>query len=339
MRYAEFFSDRKFILAHLPKLIGKELVEQIFASRSQDFYVENFHLVDEFIFSTLIFSGSTSTIIDLKKTEPINMTCITYCRQMVFTLFTIFSAVYSAQAEVTVGRFDSASLVVPAPWQVIRLEKNVPPTLYRVTRWDGIDSVEANAKSSMALLGRQVAVDIAETPILCWRWRVDHVVKTADMTRRHGDDYAARIYLAFELPPESLSFGDRAALAVVRSIFGKQVPDAAINYVWDNRHPVGSRLPNAYTDRAQMIVRRSGNADAAKWVTERVNVKDDVASAFGTNKVRILLLAIAADSYNTGETVRSGFADIHFVRTEDACTFANPENTPAREHRSPSEIN
>lgn len=266
------------------------------------------------------------------------MHCITH-RQIVFILLTVFSAVYSAHAEVTVGRFDSASLLVPAPWQVIRLEKSVPPTSYRVIRWDGIDSIEANAKSSMALLGRQVAVNIAETPILCWRWRVDHVVKTADMTRRNGDDYAARIYLAFELPPESLSFGDRAALAVVRSIFGKQVPDAAINYVWDNRHPIGRRLPNAYTDRAQMIVQRSGNADAAKWVTERVNVRDDVVSAFGTNKVRILLLAIAADSDNTGETVRSGFADIHFVRTEDACTFASPENAPSQERHSSNEIN
>lgn len=65
--YAESFSDRKFIVAHLPKSIGKELVEQIFASLSQDFYVENFNLVDEFIFPTLIFSGSTSTVIDLKK--------------------------------------------------------------------------------------------------------------------------------------------------------------------------------------------------------------------------------------------------------------------------------
>jgi hypothetical protein len=178
----------------------------------------------------------------------------------------------------------------------------------------------------MALLGRQVEINLPETPILCWRWRVDHVLKTADMTKRSGDDYAARIYLAFALPRESLSFGDRAALALVRSIFGHQVPDAAINYVWDNRQPVGKRLPNAYTDRAQMIVQRSGNADAANWVSERVNVRDDVVAAFGTDKAKIVLLAMAADSDNTRETVKSGFSDIHFVAASDNCAFTAPDN-------------
>ena len=250
--------------------------------------------------------------------------------RLIFSFFLFFSIVYSACAEVTIGRFDSSSSAVPAPWQVIRLEKSVQPTSYRVMRWDGIDAVEASANSSMALLGRQVEINLADTPILCWRWRVDHVLKTADMTKRSGDDYAARIYLAFALPRESLSFGDRAALALVRSIFGNQVPDAAINYVWDNRQPVGKRLPNAYTDRAQMIVQRSGNADAAKWISERVNVKADVVAAFGTDKAKIVLLAMAADSDNTRETVRSGFSDIHFVAASDNCTFTASDNSLAQ---------
>lgn len=65
--YAEFFSDAKFIVSQLPKSIGKELVQQIFASLSQDFYVENFNRVDEFVCPILIFSESTSMAIDLKK--------------------------------------------------------------------------------------------------------------------------------------------------------------------------------------------------------------------------------------------------------------------------------
>ncbi len=65
--YAEFFSDEKFIVARLPKVIGKASVQQIFSSLSQDFYVENFNRVDEFSYPIMIFSDSTSTVIDLKK--------------------------------------------------------------------------------------------------------------------------------------------------------------------------------------------------------------------------------------------------------------------------------
>ena len=69
--YTEFFTDEKIIAAHLPKLIGKESVQQIFASLSQDFYVENFNHIDAFNCPVMIFSESISTVVDLEKTEPI----------------------------------------------------------------------------------------------------------------------------------------------------------------------------------------------------------------------------------------------------------------------------
>jgi hypothetical protein len=99
------------------------------------------------------------------------------------------------------------------------------------------------------------------------------------------------------------------------------VPDAAINYVWDNRHSIDTRLPNAYTDRSQMIVRRTGSNDIGRWVTERVDVRDDVIRAFGSDKAKPILVAIASDTDNTGEKARAGFADLHFVGKNDACNF------------------
>lgn len=187
-------------------------------------------------------------------------------------------------ADVVVSTFDPASAGLPVPWQLIRLEPSVPPTNYRQIFWDGVAAIEARAEASMALLGRPLDIDLTQTPVLCWRWRIDSVVRSADMTRRRGDDYAARIYLAFSLPRESLSLAERAALSLARGIFGPQVPDGAINFVWDNRHTVGTRMPNAYTSRAQMIVQRSGNAEAGLWVGERVNVLQEMERTFGTSR-------------------------------------------------------
>ena len=224
-------------------------------------------------------------------------------------------------AQVMIGKFSSAKSEIPAPWQLIRLETQVPATSYRISLWDGVDAIEARAERSMALLGRPVDIDLSSTPILCWRWRVDGVVRSADMTRRRGDDYAARIYLAFDLPAAALSLTDKASLTLARAFYGNRVPDGALNYVWDNRHPVGTHMPNAYTDRVRMIVQRSGNDEAGFWLTERVNIYQDVKRSFGTADARLKLVAVASDSDNTGETVRAGFADLHFVRANEACQF------------------
>jgi hypothetical protein len=240
-------------------------------------------------------------------------------------LYLFFSTFPSLAAEVSVGRFDTTHASVPPPWQIIRFDKSAPPTNYSIQDWDGIAAVEARAESSMALLGRKVEINLHDTPILCWRWRVDHVLKTADIHKRSGDDYAARIYLAFALPEEAMSFTTKATLKIARGIWGKDMPDAAINYVWDNKHPIGLQLPNAYTSRAQMIIQQSGNTHAGEWIEERVNVKSDVSKLFGTDKAKLFLLAIAADSDNTHESVRSGFTDIHFVSDEQSCNFT-PQN-------------
>ena len=242
-------------------------------------------------------------------------------------LLLLFSTV--TRAAVFVSNFDPATpptLSIPPSWQIIRLETHVPATTFRQRHWDGVNAIEASADSSMALLGRLVDVDLHETPMLCWLWRTDSVVKSANMTKRQGDDYAARVYLAFSLPRETLTLADKAALTIARGFFGSQVPDGAINYVWDNMHPVGTRMPNAYTSRAKMVVLRTGNVDSEKWVGERVNVLEELQRSFGTTGGKLKLLAIASDSDNTKEKVRAGFADIAFVRADEACPFTGPHN-------------
>lgn len=220
-----------------------------------------------------------------------------------------------------VGVFKPGSGAVPAPWSVIQLDKKVAPTRYRLEVWEGVSAIRADAKASMSLMARPVSVDLQATPVLCWRWRIKEVVKSADMATKQGDDYAARVYVAFSLPDSALSFGTRAKLGIARAIYGDQVPDAALNYVWDNTHAVGTRAANAYTDRAQMVVQRTGNEQANRWVNERANVLQDAKRAFGSPEARVTLLAVASDTDNTGETAEAGFADLHFVASDSTCGF------------------
>lgn len=222
---------------------------------------------------------------------------------------------------VDIGRFDSTQSALPTAWQVVRFDDAIPATRYRLLNWDGVNAIEAVAESSMALLARPLTVDLQKTPILCWRWRIDAPVSKADMQKKSGDDYAARVYIAFRLPADAIDFGTRIKLALGRSIYGDHVPDAAINYVWDNRYPIGTQQANAYTDRTQMLVLRSGNAEVKRWMTERRDVLADAQQAFGNYAISAASLAIASDTDNTQSKARAGFADLHFVARESACSF------------------
>lgn len=231
----------------------------------------------------------------------------------------------SAQA-VWAGRFEAPAGHVPKPWEVVPINK-IKPTAYQAVVWDGVHAVEARAEASMALLAREIQVDLSRTPVLCWRWRAENLIEQADMFQKSGDDYPARVYVAFSISPQRLSMMTRAQLKLARTIYGGLVPDAAINYVWDNRQPVGMMQPNVYTDRTHMKVLRSGPSMLGRWVNERVDVLADVQRAFGPLEVqdlRLNLLAVASDADNTAQRARAGFAELHFVGATSPCEFSSP---------------
>lgn len=224
-------------------------------------------------------------------------------------------------APVWVGKFGGGGGAAPAPWRVVPLAKKAKPTTYRLATVAGVAAVEARADSSMALLARPLSVDLGATPVLCWRWLVDAPVARGDMTRKSGDDYAARVYVAFDMPDSSMSAGTRFKLGIARRLFGAAVPDAAINYVWDNRNPVGTRRKSPYTDRAELVVAETGAARAGMWVSERADIAADFARAFGNRPGKPIQLAIASDTDNTGGKARAAFADIHFVARGRRCSI------------------
>jgi len=201
-----------------------------------------------------------------------------------------------------VGRFVATDNSLPLPWRIVRFDQNVAPTRYRLREWDGVTAIEAKAVKSMALLARPVEVDLAKTPVLCWRWRIDAPLKNADITRKAGDDTAAHIHLGFAAKL-GLSFGE----------------DAALMYVWDNRQAAGAWLTSVHSVRTRMLVLRTGATDAGRWVEERRDLSADYVHAFGQAPGRLIGLGMASDTDDTGEAARAGFADFRFVARNEPC--------------------
>ena len=199
-----------------------------------------------------------------------------------------------------------------AGWLPLKPAPKAADTRYSLVTDNGIVVLKAEATKSMSGLSYPIRVDLRQTPLLRWRWKISAPVNSADMTKKSGDDYAARIYVMFDYPTEKLSLATRLKLKLAASIYGLSIPTAALNYVWDNRQPVGTVQANTYTDRARMMVLQSGATKAGLWQTETRDLAADFRLAFGEDAPDVVAIALASDTDNTGETVTAWYGDIEF---------------------------
>jgi hypothetical protein len=223
---------------------------------------------------------------------------------------------HAASADVLiVGAFSTAPEGPGAPpgWKPLTFKKVSKPTDYAVVR-DG-DAVVVRAESHGAASGltREVAIDLKVYPRVAWRWKVANVITKSDVTKKTGDDYAARLYLTFAYDPDKVSLGKKAKYKASRLLFG-DIPIAAITYIWERATPVGTIVPNAYTDFVRMVVIESGGTNIGRWMDEERNLYDDYRSAFGEEPPLVNGVAIMTDTDDTGESATAYYGDIFFMR-------------------------
>jgi hypothetical protein len=201
---------------------------------------------------------------------------------------------------------------LPAGWSERHVARAPPPRAQLVE--DGAATVlELASEGAAGAVVHPVSIDPAAMPWLSWRWKVDRVVASAQLERRDGDDFAARVYVFFDLSLDELPFSTRWKIRIARLLYGESVPAAALCYAWDNTHAPGTTAWNAYTDRVRMIVLQSGNGNAGRWIEERRDIAADFRAAFGTGPVpRVSGIAAGNDSDQTGERVVARFGDFRF---------------------------
>ncbi len=195
-------------------------------------------------------------------------------------------------------------------WQALEPSPGAPPTRYALVEDGGAVVVQADAVGSMSGLLFDFSGKPARPGLLRWRWKIAAPLRAADLSTRAGDDYAARVYVLFDYPRSRLPLAARARLRLLELLHGRRLPTAALNYVWDNRQPIGTLRPNAYTERVRMMVVESGGARAGLWVEELRDLRADFRRAFGEEAPAVIGIAIATDTDNTGETARAWYGDI-----------------------------
>jgi hypothetical protein len=217
---------------------------------------------------------------------------------------------------IEVGKFSAATVedTLPSDWKPLTFRKIERHTTYKLVKDDHTVVIKAVAEASASGLTREIKINPKEYPIIQWRWKVSNILKKGDVHKKEGDDYPARIYITFEYDPSKLSFFEKAKYKTIKLLYGQYPPLAAINYIWESKAPVGTMVPNPYTDRVMMFVVESGEAKLNQWVVEERNIYEDYKKAFGEEPPMISGVAIMTDTDNTGESVTAYYGDIVFKK-------------------------
>ncbi len=149
-----------------------------------------------------------------------------------------------------------------------------------------------------------------------WSWWVSGPVEGGDLTRKAGDDFAARVYLNFRFRSDRAGLLRRLKQRLANRRFGGEAPGRSVVYVWGNRAPEGTEAFSAYTDEAALVVVRSGSGDAARWWEEERDYREDFRRAFGEDPPPLHSVAIMTDADDTGASATACYGDIFLYASD-----------------------
>jgi hypothetical protein len=190
--------------------------------------------------------------------------------------------------------------------------RHIPPhTRYTLVR-DAEAGIVVKAEARRSASGLIHALDLpaADRSRLTWSWKAANLIAAGDVRRKEGDDYPVRIYVSFKYSPERLTLLEHTKYVVARILYGEYPPHAGLNYIWDARAPVGTIVPNPFTDRVRMIVVESGPERLGRWLAYERDIVTDYRQAFGEDPPPIAGVALMTDADNTGEEVVAYYGDI-----------------------------
>jgi hypothetical protein len=229
---------------------------------------------------------------------------------------------YPLPDKVRIGAFSQSppSEALPTNWEPLTFPNIAKQTQYGLTRHQGDVVVQARSHAAASGLIRKLRFNVRKHAWLSWRWKIEHVLDKGDLRAKQGDDYAARIYVAFEFETQQASLWERIAHAVACTSAGRELPGTMLTYIWANRAPQGTVADNPYSEQVKMIALRSGNAKANQWIYEKRNIAEDYRRVFGRQPPPVMGIAIMTDTDNTGESATAYFGDIILSKKESTLT-------------------
>jgi hypothetical protein len=206
----------------------------------------------------------------------------------------------------------------PRDWQPWVINRSKAPTRYRLERdpLTGAVVVQATADASASGLRQLLDVDPREQPVVEWRWRVLELIVSADNQDRYAEDSPVRLMLFFDGDRSTLPLKEQLLMETAQLVSGQALPFATLMYIWENRFPVGTVLPNSFTGQVKLVVAGSGADERlGQWKRFERNYVEDFRRAFGAEPGRLVGIGIMTDTDNTGERIEAYYGDVRLKRT------------------------
>jgi hypothetical protein len=243
------------------------------------------------------------------------------CQVLACALLAACLPAYSQGAPVIeVAKFSAAHAGGPFPagWKPWIWSKRKKLTAYSLVEDEGAVVVKAVSSQAASGLIRPLRIDPKQYPIIEWRWKAANLIPGADNSERSKEDSPLRLYLSFEGDVAQLGLRDRMFFKMIKLASGEELPYASLNYIWENRDPAGTLIPNPNTARIQMIVVESGAQNLNRWRSYERNVVEDYRQAFGTDPPLITGVSLMTDTDNTEENATAYYGDIVFRKSASA---------------------
>ena len=172
----------------------------------------------------------------------------------------------------------------------------VKPTVYAVADDGGTKVVAAQCQESASFEGWAGAVDLKETPLLTWRWKIGQIYAGLDERVKGGSDFPARVYV----------------------IAGKRWMPWTIHtleYAWSNGEYKAASWMSPYSGamgQSMIVPVRTGADGVGEWQQETRDVQADFKQFFGLDIDKIGGVALMSDCDDSHGTGRAWFGDLQF---------------------------
>ena len=166
-------------------------------------------------------------------------------------------------------------------------------TKYTVGNNENGKFLRAEADNSASGLGKEIKINLNETPFLNITWKVEKDLSGIDESTKKGHDYAARVF-------------------VVKKTGATPLSNRAMNYVFSSNNEVDAFHSSPFTKKSIDYILSTTKENFNEWVTVKVNVKKHFKKFHNLDLDEINGLAIMSDTDNSKLKAISYYQNIYF---------------------------
>ena len=205
----------------------------------------------------------------------------------------LFSLIFISDAlskEIQVFEFTEIEL---STLKVKKIRGADAKTKYSVGNNENGKFLRAVADNSASGLGKEIKINLNETPFLNITWKVEKDLPGIDESTKKGHDYAARVF-------------------VVKKTGATPLSNRAMNYVFSSNNEIDAFHPSPFTKKSIDYILSTTKENFNEWVTVKVNVKKHFKKFHNLDLDEINGLAIMSDTDNSKLKAISYYQNIYF---------------------------